>query len=112
MKATQSSDSKSTLALVQIESAPDTLYSLERVTRLMNFSRRWIARCVRHGLIQPTIAPATEGWHFDTGAIHTLRRIERLQAMHGLDFPAIKLILDLAQEVERLRAEVRFLRAV
>jgi DNA-binding transcriptional MerR regulator len=47
---------------------------------------------------------------FTEEAIYTLRRIEQLRTVHGLDLAWIKTIFDLLDEVERLRAELRFLR--
>ena len=102
------SDIGSTLAL--FEPAPDTLYSLDYVSQLLDLSRRWIALCARHGLIHPAFDPLEEGWYFDAAAIQTLRRIAHMRAMHRLDLFGIKLVLDLLREVETLRAEVRFLR--
>ena len=47
---------------------------------------------------------------FTEEALHVVRRIETLRTVHGLDLVWIKTIFDLLEEVERLRAEVRFLR--
>jgi len=47
---------------------------------------------------------------FTEEAIYTLRRIEHMRTVQGLDLASIKVLLDLLEEVERLRAEVRFLR--
>lgn len=101
-------DIRSALAL--FEPAPDTLYSLDYISQLLDLSRRWIALCARHGLIRPAFDPLEAGWYFDAAAIQTLRRIKHLRAMHCLDMFSIKLVLDLLREVETLREEVRFLR--
>jgi len=42
--------------------------------------------------------------------IRTLRRIESLRTACGVNLAGLKLILDLMNEVEYLRAEVRFRR--
>jgi len=47
---------------------------------------------------------------FTEEAIYTMRRIEHLRTVHGLDLAWIKTMFDLLDEVERLRAELRFLR--
>jgi hypothetical protein len=39
-----------------------------------------------------------------------VRRIEYLRAVHGVDVALLKTMFALLDEVERLRAEVRFLR--
>jgi hypothetical protein len=48
---------------------------------------------------------------FTEEAIYAVRRIEHLRSVHGLDLAWIKTMFDLQDEVERLRAEVRFLRS-
>ncbi len=97
--------------LASYEGVPDLIYSLDRVAELLDLPRRWIALCARHGLIEPVSDPSAEGLHFDAAALQTLRHIEFLRARHRLDLPALKLLLDLAREVEELRAEIRFLRS-
>jgi hypothetical protein len=47
---------------------------------------------------------------FTEEAILAVRRIEQLRTAHGIDLPCIKTIFDLLDEVERLRAELRFWR--
>jgi hypothetical protein len=86
------------------EPTPHTLYTLDHVSQLLALSRHWIALCARYGLIHPLV----KGWYFDPAAIQTLRRIEHMGAVHGLDLLGIKLDSDLTRELEALRAEVRF----
>jgi hypothetical protein len=47
---------------------------------------------------------------FSEEAVYTVRRIEHLRTVRGLDLPWIKAMFDLLDEVEHLRAELRFLR--
>jgi hypothetical protein len=47
---------------------------------------------------------------FTEEAIYTIRRIEYLRTVHGLDLAWLKTMFDLLDEVDRLRAELRFLR--
>lgn len=96
------------LAIYQPDS--EVLYSLDGTAALAGVPRRHIAFYVRHGLIQPAFDPRLEGWYFTAEAIQTLRRIEQLRAIHRLDVPGLKLVLELLREVEALRAEVRFFR--
>jgi DNA-binding transcriptional MerR regulator len=48
---------------------------------------------------------------FTEEAIRTVRRIEYMRAVHGMSVAWIKTMFDLLDEVEHLRAEVRFLRS-
>ena len=96
-------------ALDVYEPDSNIVYSIEAAARLAQVPRRLIAICCRYGLVSPVVAPECGGWYFNTEAIRTLRRIEYLRTECELNMPAIKLVLDLMREVERLRDEVRFL---
>ena len=97
-------------ALELFEPAPETIYSIEEAARLAQLPRRLIVVYSRHGLVSPAVDPDLSGWYFDDEGIRTLRRIERLRSSLGMSLMAVKLVLELGQEVERLRQEVRFLR--
>ncbi len=97
-------------ALELFEPAPETTYSIEEAARLAQVPRRLIAVYSRHGLVSPTADPDIGGWYFDDEGIRTLRQIERLRGSLGMSLMAVKLVLELGHEVERLRQEVRFLR--
>ena len=86
------------------------VYTLEAAARLPQLPRRLIAVYFRHGLVSPVMDPACSGWYFNDEAIRILRRIEYLRTACGLNIVGIKLIMDLAREVERLREELNFRR--
>jgi DNA-binding transcriptional MerR regulator len=87
-----------------------TVYTLEAAASLTQLSRRLIAVYFRHGLVSPVMDPACGGWYFNDEAIRILRRIEYLRTACGLNIAGIKLIMDLAREVEQLREELNFRR--
>jgi DNA-binding transcriptional MerR regulator len=95
-------DSKSSLQIFDPD--PAVVYSIDMVERLAQMPRRTILICCRHGLVSPAADPEIEGYCFDREAIRMLRRIEYLQVTHGINFAGIKFILDLADEVQLLRA--------
>lgn len=90
---------------------PDFLYSLDAAAHLAGVTRRSILIYCRAGLVQPVIQPPYDVMGFTEEAIYTLRRIERLRTVDGLDLAWIKTFFDLLDEVDRLRAELRFLRS-
>jgi DNA-binding transcriptional MerR regulator len=98
------------MAMELFEPKPNVLYSLDVTAHLAGVSRRSILIYCRAGLIQPVIQPPYGVMVFTEEAIYTLRRIEYLRTVQGLDLAWIKTMFDLLNEVERLRAEVRFLR--
>jgi len=99
-----------TRALQLYEPHADLLYTLEEAAHLTHVPRRWIAIYYLHGLVSPVRDPATGGWFFNDDAIRRLRRIEQLRDQYGMNLAAIRLILDLLAEVERLQQELRFWR--
>ena len=86
------------------------VYTLEAAASLTQLPRRLIAVYFRHGLVSPVMDPACSGWYFNDEAIRILRRIEYLRSVCGLNIVGIKLIMDLAREVDRLREELNFRR--
>jgi hypothetical protein len=103
-------DSLPSTAMELFQPKPDVLYSLDETARMAGVSRRSIAIYCRAGLIQPVVQPPYGVMEFTEEAIYTIRRIEHLRTVHGLDLAWLKTMFDLLNEVERLRAELRFLR--
>ena len=97
-------------ALELFEPAPEITYSIEETARLAQVPRRLIAVYFRFGLVSPAADPDIGGWYFDDEGIRRLRQIERLRNSLGMNLAAVKVMLELTREVERLREEVRFLR--
>ena len=102
--------SNNTTSLVVYEAGAEAIYTLDEISDLTGVSRRTILLCSRAGLVSPVDEPETAGWRFDQEAVRTLRRIEHLRASCGANLSGIKLILGLMDEVEQLRAHLRFQR--
>jgi len=103
-------DSPPPLARELFQPQPNGLYSLDATARLACVPRRSILIYCRAGLVRPVVQPPYGVMEFTEEAIYTMRRIEHLRTVHGLDLAWIKTMFDLLDEVERLRAELRFLR--
>ena len=96
---------------VQIfEPNPNAVYTIEAAEHIARVPRRLIAIYYKHGLVSPVVDPDCGGFYFNDEGIRTLRRIEYLRTVCGINLAGIKTILGLMNELERLRAEVRFLR--
>ncbi len=89
------------------ESAADVGYTLDLVATVCGLTSQTLLLYHEEGLIQPAAGHAPEGYQFDEDTVHRLRQIEYLRNAYGLDLPAIKLTLDLIDEIERLRTELR-----
>lgn len=90
---------------------PNTLYSLDAAAHLAGVSRRSLLIYYRAGLVRPVFLPPYGVMEFSEEAIHTVRRIERLRSVQGIDLAWCKTVFDLLDEVDRLRAELRFWRS-
>ena len=98
------------LSIEIFQPKPNILYSLEAAAHLAGVPRRSILVYCRAGLVRPVAQPPYGVMEFTEEAIYTVRRIEHLRTVHGLDLALLKTMFDLLNEVERLRAEIRFLR--
>jgi DNA-binding transcriptional MerR regulator len=95
-----------THALQYFESGPDVIYSIETAADLTGIPRRTILHYCRHHLISPVADPNRQGYYFDGSAIRTLRQIEFLHSVHGINLAGTRMILELVDKVERLQAWV------
>jgi len=112
LKSTMNTQSftSTTLALECYQPEPDLLYSIERAEQLTHIPRRRIALYYRYGLVSPVHDPELGGWFFNDEGLLTLRRVDHLHRVCGLNPAATRLLLGLLQEVENLRRELRFWR--
>jgi DNA-binding transcriptional MerR regulator len=90
-------------ALQLFEPDPRAVYALEAAASLTRLPRRLIVIYCKHGLVSPVMDPACSGWYFNDEAIRILRHIEYLRNSCGVNLAGIRLIMDLAREVEKLR---------
>jgi predicted site-specific integrase-resolvase len=105
------SPTPSVCTLEVYEPNPNVLYSLEATAHLARVPRRSVLIYCRAGLLRPVFQPPHGMMGFTEEAIYTIRRIEDVRAVHCMDVSCIKTMFDLLDEVERLRAEVRFFRS-
>ncbi len=98
------------LALELFQPSPASLYTLDAIAHLSGVPRRSILIFCRNGFLRPVFLPPYGVMAFAEEAIYTVRRIEDFRATHGNSVAWLKTLFSLLDEVERLRAEVRFIR--
>lgn len=98
-------------ALEMYQPQPDVLYSLDATAHLAAVPRRALLVYCRAHLVQPVLLPPFGMMAFTEEAIYIVRRIEHLRAVHRCDLAWLNTVFDLLNEVERLQAELRFLRS-
>lgn len=82
---------------------PDAIYPLDAVAHLAGIPRHFVLVCCKRALVSPLIDPDYGGYFFDADNVRTLQRIAYLHSECGINFTGVRLILQLTQEVERLR---------
>jgi len=89
---------------------PHETHPIEVVIRMTGSSRRKIVFYCGKGIVSPVRRDTDEGWHFDEESVIRLRHIEALRQQHRMNWAAIQTIIGLLDEVEALRAELRWRR--
>ncbi len=91
---------------------PAARYTLEEAARLTHLPRRQIVLYCQDGLVAPVGAPEAGGWTFNDEGLRRLRRLAELHRTYQLSLPALRLIVELQDQVERLQQELRFWRTL
>jgi len=85
------------------EPEENATYQLEIVEKLTGVPSHTILHYLEIGLVRTSVSPG----EFDEETLHTLRLIEHLRETCEVNLSGLKLILDLMNQVECLRAELR-----
>ena len=85
----------------------DAELGLPELCRICGISRELVTTWVEEGVIQPD---GREQWRFSAGQLRRVQLACRLHQDLELHSSALPTVLDLIEEVERLRREVRVLR--
>ena len=110
MSESHSADRFSVTLVRVIEASPAT-YSLESAARLADVHPEMLRYYCRLGLFGEARARPEAEPVFDDDALFELRRFEHYRRDHGLNRKTLRLICGLWREIDRLQAEVRFLRS-
>ena len=92
------------------EPDPEAVYTIEAAANLAHVRRHRILVYYKQGMVSPVVDPECGGYYFNDEGVRTLRRIEHLHTDRGINLAGTRMILELQNEIERLRNEVRFLR--
>ncbi len=98
------------LLLIAGPEAARSRHSLETAANLSGLHPEMLRYYCRLGLLGEARARPDAALEFDDDALYELSQFERYRRHHGVDRQTMRLICALRREVERLQAEVRFLR--
>ncbi len=99
-----------TLTLLCVPAAVRARYSLEAAAGLTGVHPGMLRYYCRLGLLGRPAQSAGPAPTFSDDELYQVRRIEHYRRQHGVSRQALPLFCALTQEVERLQAELRFLR--
>jgi len=85
-------------------------YTLEEAERVSGAPKRNILVYCNSGLIPDVEKSEVQGLLFGDVAIRTIRHVEFLKHVKGINLEGIRVILELQNEVETLRADLQFYR--
>ena len=105
-----SSDQYSLIVVRTVDAAPAS-YSLEVAAELAGVHPEMLRHYCRLGLFGAARAQPDAEPVFDDDALYELRRFEHYRQKQGVNRKTLRLICGLWREVDRLQAELRFLRS-
>ena len=83
-----------------------TVYTVDELCLACNVDANWIGGLVEHGVIEP-IGQASTDWRFTSLSIVRIAKAKRLERDLNLDLPGVAVVLDLLDEIDDLRAQLR-----
>lgn len=83
--------------------------SLDELARACSVEPDWVVRHVQAGVLGTVPALETAQWRFRSGDLARARRLLELERHFDADQELAALVIDLADEVRRLRARLRVL---
>jgi DNA-binding transcriptional MerR regulator len=99
-----------TVTLICVPPDAPAVYSLDTAADLTGVHPDLLRHYCELGLLGADRAGRDREPIFDDNALFEARRIEEYRRQHGVNRRALPVLCDLWHEVERLQAEVRFLR--
>lgn len=84
----------------------EATHTLEELCVSCAVEADWIAELVEHGVVEPT-GQTRSDWRFASISVVRLAKAKRLERDLDLNSPGVALVLDLLDEIERLRSRLR-----
>jgi chaperone modulatory protein CbpM len=80
--------------------------SLQEICVACSSQTEWIVELVEEGVLQP-LAEERDQWRFPASSLARARSAVRLRRDLGLNPPGVALALDLLEEIEELKRQIR-----
>lgn len=83
-----------------------TVCTIDELCLACNVDANWITELVEHGVIEP-IREVGADWRFTSLAIVRIAKAKRLERDLNLNPPGLAVVLDLLDEIDDLRAQLK-----
>lgn len=84
----------------------DVMCTLEELCCACNVEADWIAELVQHGIIEP-VGQTRSDWRFAMLSVVRVAKAKRLERDLALNLPGLALALDLLDEIDDLRSQLK-----
>lgn len=85
----------------------ETGFTLGDLGQVCSVNTEWIVLLVEEGIIEPVEDTDTLQWRFSGTSLRRARTARRLHRDLGLNLAGIALVLDLLDEIENLRQQIK-----
>lgn len=85
------------------------VWTIEEICVACQVEQGWVAGLVSHGVIEPVEGGQAEAAQYAAASVMRVAKAKRLERDLSLNTPGVALVLDLLDEIERLRAKLRTL---
>ena len=87
------------------ETGTHTMWTFEELCLTCHADADWVARLVEHGVIDP-VGTTRSDWRFASVSIVRVAKAQRLERDLGVNMPGVAVVLDLLDELDKLRARM------
>lgn len=85
------------------------VWTIEEICVACQVEQGWVAGLVSHGVIEPVEGSQPGAARYASASVMRVAKAKRLERDLSLNTPGVALVLDLLDEIERLRAKLRTL---
>ncbi len=86
-----------------------TVWTIEEICVACQVEQGWVAGLISHGVIEPVEGGQPGTARYAAASVMRVAKAKRLERDLSLNTPGVALVLDLLDEIERLRTKLRTL---
>jgi chaperone modulatory protein CbpM len=94
--------------MIIVDSSQDTVLSLDEVCEICETPAYFIIDLIEYGIVRP-VGHSPETWTFNLQHLQRIKMVKRVQHDLGINLAGAALVLELLDEIDRLRTKVELL---